>query len=134
MPPDENPQPPLSPEELALHQLNRLRKRVPKFRGVEPVGDGTWRAQIRNNTGWREIGIYPSCGKAWAAYQRAPKYSHRDPVESEATVNRLLRMAESYPIQMTVEASLWGSTMDTRSRDWQTALNYTDDYESRGKK
>jgi hypothetical protein len=115
MPPDENPQPQLTPEELALQQLNRLRKRVPKFRGVEPVGDGTWRAQIRNNTGWREIGIYPSCGKAWAAYQRAPKYSHRDPVESAATVNRLLKMAEAYPVVMEVSASLYGSSVNTAS-------------------
>ena len=131
---DENPQPPLSREEaLALEQLNRLRKRIPKFRGVEPVGDGTWRAQIRKADGWREVGIFPSCQKAWWAYQRAPKYKHNDPVESAAEVNRLLKMAESYPVQFSVEASLWGSTMDTRSQDWQTALSYTDDYESRKK-
>jgi hypothetical protein len=116
MPPDENPQPPPSqPEEEALAKLNRLRKRVPKFRGVEgPLADGTWRAQVRK-TGlagapvWREVGIYPTCGLAWKAYQKAPKYKHRDPVESVAEVDRLMRAAESYPVQMKISQSLWRS-------------------------
>jgi len=41
MPPDENPQPPLSREELqAQANLSKLRRRIPRIQGVTPDGLG----------------------------------------------------------------------------------------------
>ena len=139
MPEELTPQPPLSrearEEARALQQLNRLRKRVKRFAGIQQNADGTWLVQIRNNRCWRAIGgnPFPSCAEAWKAYLVARPRKRVDHGETAAEINRLMRAAEAFPVQFSVEASLFRSTMDLHSENWQRALTVDScgEYESR---
>jgi hypothetical protein len=42
--------------------------------------------------------------------------------ESAAEIDALLALSESIPVVMTVSQSLYGSSMNTHSSDWQRAL------------
>src|ERR1035441_507401 len=102
-----------------MDALAKLQARFPKFRGCEPLDDGTgrWRTQIRNPNAhrlggptWREIGIFPTRQQAWRAYKKSrPRKIDRS--ETTAKIDRLMRASEAVPVTFSVEQSLWRSTM-----------------------
>jgi hypothetical protein len=108
-----------------LNQLRKIQRRCPRFYGIRPSPDGLhWTASVRDtNHKERILGTeFESESQAWAAYQAAPKYRRKDPVESAAHVNRLLRAASAFPVQFRTEASLHGSSMNPYSADWRRAM------------
>jgi hypothetical protein len=124
MPEELTPQPPLSrearEERNALEQLSRLRKRVPRFAGIQQNADGTWLVQIRNNRCWRAIGgnPFPSCAEAWKAYLVARPRKRSDHSETAAEVNALMHASELVPVVFSVSQSLWRSSMDPHLNDF----------------
>lgn len=124
----------LTPDE----ELEKLRKRVPRFQGVIPMPDGIglWMARVKDNNGkWHVCGTgLSSPGEAWRCYCEHRKL-RREILEFDGKADALLAAAERCRPQVVEYRSLYGSSLDLNSPAWRNAIMDPDELpETRRKK
>ena len=111
-----------SDDETELAQLRRLQRRIPRFGGVKwDAEKRQYRSALKQGGKVEIIGWHDSEVEAFRAYREAvytAKPQHPVPFESQARVERLLRLASSCAHETRQDCSLMGSSLDqNRWRD-----------------